>query len=135
MFDESLFKEIKWSAEGLVPVIAQDARSGRVLMFAYMDRMALEQTAATGFAHYWSRSRARLWKKGEESGNTQRVKAIQIDCDGDVLLLQVEQAGQVACHTGRESCFFRSYEEGSWRVKEAVLRDPESMYGKGVAGA
>ena len=119
---------IRWSADGLVATIAQDAGSGRVLMFAFMNAEALELTVATGEAHYWSRSRGRLWHKGEESGNVQLVREIRLDCDGDVVLLSVEQGGGIACHTGRESCFFRRLEDGEWHVTDAVVTDPELLY-------
>lgn len=121
---------IRWSADGLVATIAQDAGSGRVLMFAFMNAEALERTVATGEAHYWSRSRGRLWHKGEESGNVQRVRAIRLDCDGDVVLLSVEQGGGIACHTGRESCFFRCLEDGEWHVTDPVVTDPELLYSR-----
>ena len=121
---------IRWSADGLVATIAQDAGSGRVLMFAFMNAEALKRTVATGEAHYWSRSRGRLWHKGEESGNVQRVRAIRLDCDGDVVLLSVEQGGGIACHTGRESCFFRCLEDGEWHVTDAVVTDPELLYSR-----
>lgn len=121
---------IRWSADGLVATIAQDAGSGRVLMFAFMNAEALELTVATGEAHYWSRSRGRLWHKGEESGNVQLVREIRLDCDGDVVLLSVEQGGGIACHTGRESCFFRRLEDGEWHVTDAVVTDPELLYSR-----
>jgi len=123
---------IKWDADGLVPVIAQEASSGDVLMFAWMNRDALAATAARGQAVYWSRSRKRLWHKGEESGHTQQVHEMRLDCDNDVLLLKVTQLGHVpgiACHTGRHSCFFQRWEPpGEWRPVEPVLKDPESIY-------
>lgn len=123
--------EVKWGSDGLVPAIAQEAGSGRVLMVAHMNREALRLTADTREAHYWSRSRGKLWRKGEESGNSQRVLDIRLDCDGDVILLTVEQRGGVACHTGRESCFFRRLVDLSWQVAEPVLKAPETMYGDG----
>jgi len=123
-------ESIRWSADGLVAAIAQDADSGRVLMFAFMNAEALERTVTTGEAHYWSRSRGRLWHKGEESGNVQRVREIRLDCDGDVILLAVEQGGGVACHTGRESCFFRRLDEGEWRTVDPVVTDPELLYAR-----
>jgi phosphoribosyl-AMP cyclohydrolase len=108
-------KEVSWDDQGLVPVIAQDATSGLVLMFAWMNREALAQTAETGEAVYWSRSRRKLWHKGEESGHIQRVREIRLDCDNDVILLKVEQVGGIACHTGRRSCFFQRYlAVGQW---------------------
>ncbi|HZF79441.1 MAG TPA: phosphoribosyl-AMP cyclohydrolase [Rubrivivax sp.] len=122
---------IKWDADGLVPVIAQEASSGDVLMFAWMNRQALVATAERGQAVYWSRSRGRLWHKGEESGHIQQVHEIRMDCDNDVLLLKVTQLGHqpgIACHTGRHSCFFQRWDEGRWQVTEPVLKDPESIY-------
>lgn len=121
--------EIQWSEDGLVPAIAQDGASGRVLMFAYMNRESLLKTVETGEAHYWSRSRGRLWHKGEESGHTQRVIEIRLDCDGDVVLLSIEQVGGIACHTGRESCFFRRLDESAWVTRDSVLVSPEDIYG------
>ena len=121
--------EIKWNEDGLVPVIAQDAEDGRVLMVAWMNREALQLTAAGDHAVYWSRSRRKLWHKGEESGNRQRVKEIRLDCDNDVIILQVEQVGGIACHTGRRSCFFQRLENGEWKTIEPVLKDPADMYG------
>ncbi len=120
--------QVKWDARGLVPAIAQDAHTGRVLMFAWMNREALEQTHKRGEAVYWSRSRHKLWHKGEESGHVQTVRDIRLDCDGDVVLLQVEQAGGIACHTGRESCFFSSLDHGHWTVADPVLKDPAQIY-------
>ncbi|MFN3883453.1 MAG: phosphoribosyl-AMP cyclohydrolase [Rhodocyclaceae bacterium] len=120
--------EIKWDDQGLVPVIAQDARSGEVLMFAWMNREALEKTASSGQAVYWSRSRRKLWHKGEESGHFQKVVEIRTDCDNDVVLLKVEQVGGIACHTGRKSCFFQRLEEGCWNPVEPVLKDPKEIY-------
>lgn len=121
--------EIKWTPDGLVPVIVQDHGSGKVLMFAWMDRDALAETAQTGRAVFWSRSRRRLWRKGEASGHTQSVREIRLDCDNDAVLLCVEQRGGIACHTGRESCFFQRLEDGAWRAVEPVLRNPEDIYG------
>ena len=121
---------IRWSADGLVAAIAQDTGSGRVLMFAFMNAEALERTVATSEAHYWSRSRGRLWHKGEESGNVQRVREIRLDCDGDVVLLSVEQGGGIACHTGRESCFFRRLDGGQWHSVDPVVTDPELLYSR-----
>ncbi len=114
----------------LVPVIAQEAGTGQVLMFAWMNRDALKQTVETGEAVYWSRSRKRLWHKGEESGHVQKVKAIRLDCDEDVLLLSVEQIGGIACHTGRHSCFFQQLEGRQWQAVEPVLKDPGEIYKK-----
>lgn len=120
---------IKWNPDGLVPVIAQEADSGTVLMVAWMNRNALQQTVTSGEAVYWSRSRRCLWHKGETSGNVQKVRDIRLDCDGDVILLQVEQIGGVACHTGRHSCFFQQLQDDSWVTTEPVLKDPSVMYG------
>jgi phosphoribosyl-AMP cyclohydrolase len=122
--------EICWNADGLVPAIAQDARSGKVLMLAWMNREALQQTIGSGQAVYFSRSRSRLWRKGEQSGHTQRVTEIRVDCDGDAVLLRVEQIGQIACHTGRESCFFRTLENERWVTTDPVLKDPQAIYGE-----
>ena len=122
--------EIKWTDDGLVPVIAQEEGSGRVLMFAWMNRESLALTVQQGRAVYWSRSRSKLWYKGEESGNVQKVKQIRVDCDADVLLITVEQVGGVACHTGRHSCFFRVLEQGVWKSVDPVLLDPRKMYSK-----
>ncbi|MBL0085306.1 MAG: phosphoribosyl-AMP cyclohydrolase [Ideonella sp.] len=122
---------IKWDADGLVPVIAQEQGSGDVLMFAYMNQHALARTVETGQAVYWSRSRQRLWHKGEESGHFQQVHSIRIDCDADVVLLSVTQLGHVpgiACHTGRHSCFFRQLEAGEWVTVAPVLEDPARIY-------
>ena len=121
---------VKWNADGLVPVIAQDASDGRVLMVAWMNREALQLTGEGDHAVYWSRSRQKLWHKGEESGNRQQVKEIRLDCDNDVIVLQVEQKGGIACHTGRRSCFFQRLEGGQWKTVEPVLKDPSEMYGK-----
>lgn len=122
--------KIKWDADGLVPVIAQEALTKDVLMFAYMNREALAQTVARGQAVYFSRSRQRLWHKGESSGHVQRVKDIRLDCDGDALLLSVEQTGGIACHTGRHNCFFQRLEEGRWVAVDPVLKDPSLIYNK-----
>ncbi len=123
-------EEIKWDAAGLVPAIAQDAESGRTLMMAWMNREALLATAETMSAVYWSRSRQKLWRKGEESGHQQRVKELRIDCDADVVLLMVEQHGGIACHTGRQSCFYRVYNAGQWQTVDSVLKDPKKIYNK-----
>ncbi|MCU7372001.1 phosphoribosyl-AMP cyclohydrolase [Paucibacter sp. O1-1] len=123
--------QIKWDAAGLVPVIAQEKDSGDVLMFAWMNREALQRTAELGQAVYWSRSRNRLWHKGEESGHLQIVHELRMDCDNDVLLLKITQQGHepgIACHTGRHSCFFQRYQDGVWHSVEPVLKDPESIY-------
>ena len=122
--------EVPWNGEGLIAAVAQDAKSGRVLTVAWMNREALEQTAATREAVYWSRSRRRLWRKGEESGHVQKVRELRLDCDADTVLLQVEQVGGIACHTGRESCFFRKLENGSWVTTDPVLKDPSAIYKK-----
>jgi len=127
-------REIVWTSDGLVPAIAQDAATGRVLMLAWMNAEALARTVETGEAHYWSRSRQRLWRKGEESGHTQRIKELRLDCDGDVVLLSVEQQGGIACHTGRERCFFRLLENGVWVETDPVLKDPGEIY-RGSTGA
>jgi len=121
---------VKWNADGLVPAIAQEARTGTVLTLAWMNRDALERTASTHEAHYWSRSRAKLWRKGETSGHVQRVVEIRLDCDNDAILLIVEQTGGIACHTGRHRCFFQRFERGAWRTVEPVLKDPSTLYGK-----
>ena len=123
--------EVKWDANGLVPVIAQERGSNDVLMFAWMNREALEKTAELGRAVYYSRSRNKLWFKGEESGHEQKVHEIRMDCDNDVLLLKVTQLGHepgIACHTGRHSCFFSKYEDGQWTAVEPILKDPETIY-------
>jgi len=120
---------VHWNREGLAPVITQDFASGRVLMLAWMNRDALALTLAEGRAVYWSRSRQRLWRKGEESGNVQQVCEVRLDCDGDALLLRVEQEGGVACHTGRAACFYRRMEHGDWRTVDPVLREPAELYG------
>lgn len=122
--------ELVWDDNGLIPAIAQDVRSGDILMLAWMNREALVRTAASGEAVYWSRSRGRLWRKGESSGHVQRVTEIRADCDGDVVLLKVEQVGGIACHTGRHSCFFRRLEGGVWRAVEPVVKDPRDIYGQ-----
>lgn len=120
--------DVKWDEDGLVPAIAQDAKSGQVLMVAWMNHDALTETVNTRRAVYWSRSRSRLWRKGEESGHCQSVQEIRLDCDGDVILLKVEQAGGIACHTGRAHCFFRKFEADAWVICEPVLQDPEKIY-------
>ena len=120
--------QVKWDEQGLVPVIAQDAATGEVLMFAWMNREALERTAEAGEAIYWSRSRRKLWHKGEESGHTQIVREMRTDCDNDVILLKIEQTGGIACHTGRRSCFFQKFGDGCWQEVEPVLKDPKTIY-------
>lgn len=125
--------KVKWDESGLVPVIAQEANSNVVLMFAWMNREALAKTVELGEAVYWSRSRKKLWHKGEESGHIQKVHEIRLDCDEDVILLKVEQVDRIACHTGRHSCFFTKFEgdakSGKWLEVEPVLKDPKSIYG------
>jgi phosphoribosyl-AMP cyclohydrolase len=126
--------EVKWDAQGLAPAIAQERGSGDVLMLAWMNRAALAQTAATGRAVYWSRSRGKLWAKGEESGHVQQVHDIRLDCDGDVILLTVTQQGHdpgIACHTGRHSCFYRALQDGAWVTLAPVLKDPAAIYSPG----
>jgi len=120
--------DVKWDEQGLVPAIAQDAASGEVMMFAWMNREALEKTAQSGEAIYWSRSRRKLWHKGEESGHTQKVLEIRVDCDKDVVLLKIEQTGGIACHTGRRSCFFNKLEKGGWEEIDPVIKQPEEIY-------
>jgi phosphoribosyl-AMP cyclohydrolase len=120
--------EINWDENGLVPVIAQDYKTGKVLMFAWMNREALQFTNDTKQAVYFSRSRNKLWRKGEESGHTQKVHEIRVDCDEDVILLKIEQMGDIACHTGRNSCFFKKLENGSWNIDQPVLKNPEDIY-------
>ena len=122
--------KVRWMENGLVPAIAQDAASRRVLTLAWMNREALALTVETGEAHYWSRSRSKLWRKGEESGHVQKVKSLRIDCDEDVVLLEVEQQGGIACHTGRESCFYQRLEDGRWVSADPVIRDPREIYRK-----
>ena len=126
--DERWLDEVRWDADGLLPAIAQDAVTGEVLMFAWMNRQSLEQTARLGEAVYWSRSRGRLWHKGEESGHTQKVLEMRLDCDKDVLLLKIEQKDGIACHTGRRSCFFNRLESSGWVVVEPVVKDPGEIY-------
>jgi len=123
------FEQLRWNEQGLVTAVAQDAASGRLLTVAWMNQKALKQTFATMQAVYWSRSRGRLWRKGEESGHVQRVVEIRLDCDADAVLLRVEQVGGIACHTGRESCFFRKLENGRWVSTDPVLKDPKLIYG------
>jgi phosphoribosyl-AMP cyclohydrolase len=126
----SWLDEVPWNADGLIAAIAQDAKSGRVLTVAWMNRQALEETARTQQAVYWSRSRKRLWRKGEDSGHVQNLRELRLDCDADAVLLIVEQVGGIACHTGRESCFYRKLENGSWVTTDPVLKDPSIIYKK-----
>ncbi len=130
MSSEDWLDTIKWDADGLVPAIAQDAGDGRILMMAWMNREALRLTAEGKTAVYWSRSRQKLWHKGEESGHQQQVSEIRLDCDNDVIVLQVEQMGGIACHTGRRSCFYQRLEGNDWVSVEPVLKDPATIYGK-----
>lgn len=127
---EAWLEEVRWNAEGLVPAIAQEAESGRVLTLAWMNREALAETVRRGEAVYWSRSRRRLWRKGETSGHVQRVRELRLDCDRDAIVLVVEQAGGIACHTGRASCFYRRLEAGHWVAVDPVLEDPAAIYGE-----
>ena len=120
--------QVRWSPDGLVAAIAQDATSGKVLTLAWMNRDALARTVETGEAHYWSRSRGRLWRKGETSGYVQRVREVRLDCDNDAILLAVEQTGGIACHTGHERCFFQRLEGGRWVSVEPVVKDPRTIY-------
>ena len=122
--------QIRWTEDGLVPVIAQEEDTGEILMFAWMNRETLGMTARQGEAVYWSRSRNKLWHKGEESGHVQRVKSIRTDCDNDVVLITIEQVGGIACHTGRHSCFFQELHDGRWEAVEPVLKDPADIYRK-----
>ena len=128
--NEAWLNKINWSGDGLVPAIAQDALTGDILMVAWMNREALKQTVAKGEAVYWSRSRKKLWHKGEESGHTQKVLEVRTDCDEDVILLKVEQIGGIACHTGRHSCFFQRLDAKGWQAVEPVLKDPHEIYKK-----
>jgi phosphoribosyl-AMP cyclohydrolase len=130
-------QEVRFDAQGLIPAISQDAQTGQILMVAWMNAESLAETVATGRAVFWSRSRSRLWRKGEESGHVQRLKELRLDCDGDVLLLKVEQLGAIACHTGRASCFYRRLDKSSdqatnpgaqWEIVDPVLKDPELIY-------
>lgn len=122
--------KVNWAQDGLVPVVAQETGSGRVLTVAWMNREALKKTVQSGEAHYWSRSRKKLWHKGEESGHVQKVKSIRLDCDEDVILIEVEQVGGIACHTGRHSCFFQRLEGGNWVTTDPMLKDPKDIYKK-----
>jgi phosphoribosyl-AMP cyclohydrolase len=122
--------EVPWDKDGLIPVVTQEASTGRVLTLAWMNRDALAETSKSGEAVYWSRSRKKLWRKGEESGHTQKIREIRLDCDSDAILLRVDQVGGIACHTGRESCFFRKLENGRWVTTDPVLKDPADIYKK-----
>ena len=127
----SWIHSIKWDSDGLVPVIAQDYKTNKVLMFAWMNQEALEHTQKNKKAFYWSRSRKKIWEKGEESGHTQNVREIRLDCDGDVVLLKIEQVENIACHTGRETCFYQKLDDkGIWINDHAVIRDPKDIYKK-----
>jgi phosphoribosyl-AMP cyclohydrolase len=119
---------VKWDADGLVPAIAQDHKTGRILMMAWMNREALALTAQENRAIYYSRSRQKLWRKGEESGHVQHLHELRLDCDADVIVMQVEQVGGIACHTGRESCFYQVYQDGDWVAADPVLKDPKDIY-------
>ena len=130
--NETWLNKINWSRDGLVPAVAQDATTGRILMVAWMNRDALRATVETGHAVYWSRSRKKLWHKGEESGHVQHVRELRLDCDEDVVLLSIDQVGGIACHTGRERCFFRRLENGEWIETDPVLKDPAAIYGGGT---
>jgi phosphoribosyl-AMP cyclohydrolase len=130
MSKQQLLEQLSFNSDGLIPVIAQDAASGDILMMAWMNSEALAATLERGEAVYWSRSRQKLWHKGEESGNTQQIREIRLDCDGDTLLLKVEQTGGIACHTGRRHCFYRLLDGGQWSVTDPVLTSPDDMYGK-----
>lgn len=125
---ETWLDEVNWNSEGLVPAVAQDSGTGRLLMLAWMNRDALRSTVDTGRAVYWSRSRKKLWRKGEQSGHFQVVKELRLDCDNDTVLLRVEQVGGIACHTGRVSCFFQRLEDGAWKAVEAPVKDPGEIY-------
>ena len=124
----SYLDDILWNSDGLAPAIAQDAKSGAILMVAWMNREALELTVTENRAVYWSRSRKKLWRKGEESGNVQQLKELRLDCDNDVIMMQVEQIGGIACHTGRESCFYRVLKDGQWAAIDPVIKDPKELY-------
>lgn len=127
---EQWLDQIKWNSDGLVPAIAQDHETGRVLMVAWMNREALALTVQEQRAIYWSRSRQKLWRKGEDSGHVQQLHEIRLDCDDDVILMKVEQLGGIACHTGRENCFYKTYQDGEWVAVEPVLKDPKQIYHK-----
>jgi phosphoribosyl-AMP cyclohydrolase len=124
----SYLDDITWNCDGLVPAIAQDAATGRVLMVAWMNAEALQLSVDEQRAVYWSRSRKKLWRKGEESGHVQQIKELRLDCDSDVIVMQIEQLGGIACHTGRESCFYRVLENGVWKSVDSVIKDPKDIY-------
>lgn len=130
MMNDTWLNKINWADDGLVPAIAQDVTNGRILMVAWMNREALKRTVQSGEAVYWSRSRKKLWRKGEESGHVQRVKEVLLDCDGDVVVVLVEQLGGIACHTGHASCFFSRLENGQWVETDAALKSPHEIYKK-----
>jgi len=127
---DSWLNKVNWTHDGLVPVVVQETGGGKVLMFAWMNREALKSTVSSGEAVYWSRSRKKLWRKGEESGHVQKVKEIRLDCDQDVLLLTVEQIGGIACHTGRHNCFFQKLQSGKWVVTDPVIKESKEIYRK-----
>jgi phosphoribosyl-AMP cyclohydrolase len=126
----ALLDQIKWTKDGLIPAIAQDWQTGEILMMAWMNSDALNLTAELNRAVYWSRSRQQLWHKGESSGHVQMIKSIALDCDADVVVLKVEQLGDIACHTGRRSCFYREWKNGAWKTVSDVIKDPTEIYGK-----
>ncbi|AUZ05482.1 MULTISPECIES: phosphoribosyl-AMP cyclohydrolase [Vitreoscilla] len=128
--NKALLDAVKWDANGLVCAIAQDYQTSRVLMVAWMNAEALTQTAQTGFAHYYSRSRQKQWMKGEESGHVQKVHQLRLDCDGDAIVMQIEQQGGIACHTGRESCFYQVWENGAWQTVDPILKHEQDIYGQ-----
>ena len=125
---DNYLNQIAWNSDGLVPAIAQDAESGLILMVAWMNREALALTVNENRAVYWSRSRQKLWRKGEESGNVQQLRELRLDCDNDVIMMQVEQIGGIACHTGRRSCFYRVLRDGQWQSVDNVIKDPKELY-------
>jgi phosphoribosyl-AMP cyclohydrolase len=124
----SFVDDILWNSDGLAPAIAQDAKTGKILMVAWMNREALQLTVIENRAIYWSRSRQKIWRKGEESGNVQQLKELRIDCDKDVIMMQVEQVGGIACHTGRVSCFYRVLKDGQWTSLDPVIKNPKELY-------
>ncbi|ROR97940.1 phosphoribosyl-AMP cyclohydrolase [Sinobacterium caligoides] len=128
LIESSFLDQVKWTPDGLVAAIAQDYQSGEILMMAWMNRESLQLTVDEGRAIYWSRSRQKLWRKGEESGHIQQLHEIRLDCDADVVLLKVKQLGGIACHTGRKNCFYRKYDNGQWQSVDPVVKDPETIY-------